>query len=65
MSSRLISGIAGFGHMLFGYEAEVGLVALFFLWNWLVLSAAPVAVRAFVPVFRRAVTNRNGEGNFQ
>ena len=65
MSSRLISSIAGFGHMLFGYEAEVVLVALFFLWNWLVLSAAPIAVRAFVPVFRPAAARRKRKGNYE
>lgn len=60
MSSRLISGIAGFGNLLFGYDTAVIVIILLFLWNWLILSAAPIAAKGhgFVPVFRRPTTSR-------
>lgn len=63
MSSRLISGIAGFGNLLFGHDIEVVFVALLFLWNWLILSTVPIAVKGhgFVLVFRRLATDRKHE----
>ncbi len=65
MSSRLISGIAGFGNLLFGYDAAVIFLILLFLWNWLILSAAPIAAKGhgFVPGFRRPKTSRKREDN--
>jgi hypothetical protein len=65
MSSRLISGIAGFGNLLFGYDTAVIFVILLFLWNWLILSTAPIIVngRGFALVVRRPTTETKREGD--